>query len=310
MNIQASFRKVGLVFFMFLGCKGFAYGDVLWIKGETQPKYGRLISRDDSGEILFRFQAPNDATELRVKDSEIRELVINFDVPRLERLSPNKPDEYRDYAEELVAQREDPIARELAIRLFLIAASSAENEHDSSLVESALSGLPELARTQSEQQAFEVLIYLYTPKDHIPVARSQTDRDPGGLKESGVGRGKLLQAIRYIRQEKPAKATEILLETAVSAELKRWDSICSVTEINQMLTAKPTLEQLAKLFALEMALRNREAPKRDQTTTGWAEQARLRAKGWTRLPTFDSVTEFDPRKSVYRDGEWVMPEKQ
>ncbi len=141
-----------------------ASADILWLVGEDNPTFGRVVHRQDNGELLFKVRGEQATySEQAFAAEKIETLIVNVEVPRLEQLDPAKLKQYRDYAEELAPQKLDPDARDLAIRLLLITAAGANRQNDAGLVESALAGLPDLARNASEREAFERLRMLYAP---------------------------------------------------------------------------------------------------------------------------------------------------
>jgi hypothetical protein len=289
-----------------------ARADTLWLNGNGQPRFGRVVSRPDTGDVLFRLRGEDNAySEQTFARDEIALLVVNIDVPRLESLDPSRLHQYRDYAEELAGQKIDPEARDLAIRLYLIAAAGAHGRNEPDLVESALNGLPELARNELEHEEFARLQLLHarTPrKESTATGQSVIKQEPATSTDDRA-RQQLLQAIRLIRRENNAAALKILSLPDVQAELKKWSELVSAGDVRAMTNSvRLTLPQLRNLLTLEMALQNGEdQPSHASPSPGWSEQAQEPMRDWTRLPTFANVTEFDPARSIFRGGQWLEP---
>ena len=287
-----------------------ANADVLWLVGEENPRYGRVVRQKVDGDLEFRVRGENNTyIEQTFAAGTIEMLVVNVDLTRMKRLDPAHLIPYREYAEELAGQKRDPEARDLAIRLFLIAAAGASRQNDSNLTESALAGLPELARSDQERRAFDRLLMLYSryPRPE-PTPREPEKRKPSDNTDART-RQRLLQAIRLIRQEDNESAIVILRSREVLRELEKWSDLASVIDVQAMTrSSRLSLSQLRKLLALEIALADPEYQlQASNRAPSWGEQAQNAMSGWTRLPSFENVTEFDPHKSVFRNGRWIKP---
>src|SRR5262249_5895515 len=79
---------------------------------------------------------------------------------RLTALSPERPKEYRDYAEELADKKVDPEARETGLRLYAIAA----NLDPANLGRSSLLGMTALAASVEEERQYRALAFLLDPE--------------------------------------------------------------------------------------------------------------------------------------------------
>ncbi len=152
--VRAAFLLV-----VYLSGNPIARADVVWIKGEEQPKFGRLIDQDDQ-KVVFQLHGQPETNRTEFQRTAIETLVVNFDTQRLENLSPENFADYRDYAEELAAQRKDPVARELAVRLYIIAAAGSPGD----IRQSSLKGLASLAENNQERQKWNTLRLLYEPQ--------------------------------------------------------------------------------------------------------------------------------------------------
>ena len=95
----------------------------------------------------------------------------------------------------------------------------------------------------------------------------------------------------------------------VQSELENWSDLSSLADLQAMTdSSRLSRLQLRKLLTLELALQDSESPRQPAPPAdSWAEQAQEPMHGWTQLPSFDNVTEFDPTKSIFRNGEWIKP---
>lgn len=287
-----------------------ASADTLWLVDDNEPRFGRVVRRQDNDDLVFKLRGEdNTYSELTFAAEKIETLVVNIDVARLEHLDRGNLNQYHEYAEELAEQKLDPEARDLAIRLYLITAAAANRRHDLGLVESALTGLPELARNEQEREAFDRLLTLYARNPRSESTRLASKKQDPVASTDDRARQQLLQAIRLIRREDNASAIKILNTPDVLAELGKWSELVSAGDIRLMTgSTRLSLPQLRKMLTLEIALQDfKNQPQRSNQPLSWSEQAQEPMSGWTQLPSFENVTEFDPDKSVFRNGQWVKP---
>lgn len=285
-----------------------AYGDTLWLVAENNPRFGRVVAWQENGDLLFNLRGDDNAySEQTFPAESIETLVVNIDVLRLERLDPTNLKPYREYAEELAGQKLDPEARDLAIRLYLITAAGAYRRNDPGLVDSALTGLPELARNEQEREAFARLLTLYERNPGAESTRLAIKNQERVPSTDDQAREQLLQAVRLIRREDNASAVKILSSRDVLAELENWSDVISVKDLRAMTgSTRLSLPQLRTLLTLEIALQDSKTrPQRPGQSRDWSEQAQQPMSEWTQLPSFDNVTEFDPEKSIFRNGQWI-----
>lgn len=304
MNIALMILRLSLLIVGLFGFTVSTNADVLWLKGKDQPLVGALIGTDTAGTVEFGVAGEDSISTF---PAEVVDVAIKtFDTKRLSSLSPERISEYRDHAEELAAQKIDPEARELAIRLLLIAAYLGDKQDEIAIVDSALASLIPLARSPDESSKLMTLQTLYS-KNSIHIDRNaDLDATSSELKTT-VAAKKLLECVRHARREQFEAARSVLQSAEVMRELKNWSKLVSMAEMDNVLNSdRLTTQQLKKLLTLESALLDPDDSIADQTH-GWYEQSRERTDAWTSIPTFGNVTEFDPSLSVYRDGQWQHP---
>jgi hypothetical protein len=127
---------------------------------------------------------------------------------RLLELDPSNPQTYRDYAEELAVKKEDIEARDMAIRLYQIAAYKNREE----LGESCLLGMAKLGRTAAERRKFSAMAYLLD-KEHDKSRLKAPPRVVTKVKKPTrniTDFKTLLKILRDIRSGKPARKKSAL----------------------------------------------------------------------------------------------------
>lgn len=121
---------------------------------------GGFLVNDDGREMTIRVRGP-DGQEKVSKYAHARFTVLHrLDVKRLEGLSRDNPQAYRDYAEELARQPADPEARYMALRLYLIAAKLDPQKYGPS----SLLGMSALADTPADVRKYRALAFILDPK--------------------------------------------------------------------------------------------------------------------------------------------------
>ncbi len=274
-----------------------AWGDVVWLKTQQDPLYGIVQSDDGQALTLLKTTNGTDFESVVLQRSEIKMVLVNIDSKSLEALAPDEPQSYFEQAEVLVSQKKDPVARQLAIRLFLIAANHASEKV---LQESAIRNLISLARTKEEAKRFQWLAWLETGGTE-PWLRTDESKNQVSLPARDLKRA--LRAVQALRQ---GRRVELSGEWP---NFENWAEAISQEELIAMSKEKELNDQqLARLVALEFRLRNpdqTQSPK--PRLASWAEMASRQKQADLIFPTLENVTEFDPAESVYRKGKWVRP---
>ena len=281
---------------------------VVFRQGEDKPVMGFLLSQNDD-RVVVRRPLPNgrfrDEVFLR---SEIADLIFTVDRKRLEALSHDRPKEYRDYADELAAKRQDPEARFTAIRLYLIAAHLDPGSEG----RSAMLGMIALARSESEEARFRAMAYLLDADHDRALLKTPQLAVDAPTSLDAAAKAKLVEALRLVRQGNKAQASTLLADPELRKHFGEFEDLITYPELLGALgpgAITPSL--LRKVVALELALSSRggdDEPDRKKESVSW--QQALRRDGSTPLPvlTLESLTEFNPRDCHYRAGKWLDPE--
>ncbi|MGI8978486.1 MAG: hypothetical protein ACR2FY_04620 [Pirellulaceae bacterium] len=280
---------------------------VVYKKGASKPVAGHLV-RQNGNEVVIRDESTPGLKEFVIPRSEIEDLIETVSAERLAALDPSRPQEYREYAEELAEKQLDPEARLMAVRLFQIAAwlDPAKTGRG------ALLGLVSVARPGEEEARFRAAAYLFDPRhDKALLGQAPT---PGGRekKEDDPVQG-LLEALRLLRRGHVQQARAALAPPAVHDVLTAHQGILSRDEFLAACSAKELSdEQLRKVVELELALDSKlhgGGEQRAQTTlASWNDDVRAGNLAAIASLPFDKLTPFNPRECVYRQGKWQRPE--
>jgi len=277
---------------------------IIFQKGKNEPIVGYL-ERQDENLVVIRQVHGDGQTQLReVLRSEIDDILIAVSDERLESLTPDKPAAYRDYAEELAEKRKDPDARATGLRLYLIAAYLDPEK----LGRSSLLGMAGLARTPAEERRFRAMAYLLDPNHDRSLLQG-----PTGMVAIADAEGNdvLLKAIRAFRRDDRRLAMVLAGRPVVQKAFERFSDVLSHDEFTSVgREIPPTF--LRKLLTLELILAGGETAVGDQSpedTAPWSQI--VQREGTAPVPSLSLVTltEFDPRECVYRDGKCVRPQQ-
>ncbi|MEM7454668.1 MAG: hypothetical protein AAF456_09990 [Planctomycetota bacterium] len=291
-----------------------ASGDMIIVEGREAPVYGRYagtqIDEDGKEIVVFRPHRLDQSGASRIVFARelVRTLIINIEPERLERLDPVFPAAYRDYAEELAIQSADPEARELAIRLYLIVVVSGDED----LKNSALAGLVPLARNDEERRKFELLRFMAggSVGGNTAAAFVARDDDPiGSLSDRSFN--SILQLVRAVRRQDEVAAIDLLgiMQGSDEIEAALIELDCSVDELREQALSTEPLQPslLLKLLQIEQQLVLIQSGQVTRITRNrdWAALAEEPGDYWVQLPTPENVTEFDPTRNRFRNGEWT-----
>ncbi len=281
-------------------------GAVIYLKGSTQPMTGYIVSQDDRRVTLRRTLPSGVEREDLFLREQIELVVETVSAERLQKLTPDNPNAYRDYAEELAVKWIDPEARDAAVRLYLIAAYI----DNGTIQKSALRGLVANARSTLEERKFRTLAYRSTGYDATFLRQVITKRSPNASTDPKA-KTTLLNSVKAARRGDFLLASELLDSTEVQKELANYEDVMTLeTLVGICLNELITKEELNQLLKIELLL--------SSSTRSPGRTTKHREENWSQLvsenelsPIFEisflTVTEFDPRKCVFRDGNWQLP---
>ena len=121
--------------------------------------------------------------------------------------------------------------------------------------------------------------------------------------EPSETRDTLRRALQLRRQGNRRAAMLNLGRTGVTEELQKYSDVLTLEEFSQ-----PGLPDslLQKIVSLELALESGAAAS-DHAPLSWSQIGGAGATNPVPTLRLETLTEFDPRQCVYRDGRWTTP---
>ncbi len=175
---------------------------ILYLKDQDQPIRGYYVRENEHAVVLLELLPNGSTAERTVPRAQIDDMIRSVSEERLAALSPEKPDAYREYAEELAEKRKDPDAQVAGLRLFQMAAVLEPQR----LGRSCLLGMVPLARDTAELRRFRAMAYLLDP-DHDPALLSVSERAATRSSDLDEKQAEfLLKSLRALRQGKRKEA--------------------------------------------------------------------------------------------------------
>ncbi|MBI2480501.1 MAG: hypothetical protein HYV60_18300 [Planctomycetia bacterium] len=278
---------------------------IVFQKNQAEPIRGFLI-REDGVQIEVHEPLPGgDVRKHIVPRVSIDDMIRAVEPERLAALNPEAPEGYRSYAEDLAGKTEDPEARVMAIRLYLIAAYLEPGK----LGRGCLLGMAGLARTPSEERAFRAMAFSLDP-DHDPSllkTPKATAAEFTGLKDED--RHALRTALQLLRSGKLVEARRHFQRPPVQAAATYYDHALSKSDYQEANGAAGRLSPhlLRKFLTLEIALSTTSPTESIDEAPAFTPWSQLVARDDTQPvqpQTLTTLTEFDPRQSIYREGKW------
>ena len=237
-------------------------GDLLLIKGESNPMYGVVVNQDEN-QVTFRPWNEDGSTRQQVtaQRSNIEVLVITIDASRLKD-SGEDYDRLYSYAEELAAMKKDPASRAAAQQLFRRIASNTKGSLRANALRALLSPQGPTSRQHQLLGAYALIAEPAIGIDEIRAPNnSQLSMDPVTLEA-------LINAVTKIRTGSRLEATETFKNPRIRALDEIVRPICSIQALYEY-SLKPELddEQLAVLLLCESHLRTLNTQSRDRSNT-------------------------------------------
>lgn len=273
-----------------------------FVRKGAAPIHGKLVKKEVDNYTIRVVSEANEVRDELIPIRDVQQTIENVSQERLEMLSPERPQEYREYAEELAAKRLDLEARETAIRLYLIAGWLDRDK----LGRSSLLGILNLARSAKEERKFRAAAALLDPRISL------TERVEPTATSDATAAPDLARAMKLLRNNRAPQAKTILEKPDVEKLLSSYRRIFPKAELNLALASKElSPRHLQQTLLLELAVESLASPAPVSSDTSrvplsWtreiqADPAAIEALDWQVL------TEFDPRESVFHDGKWQKP---
>jgi hypothetical protein len=207
----------------------------------------------------------------------------------------------------LAEKKADPDARAAALRLYVIAAHLDPDK----LGRSSLLGMTALARTPQEERRIRAMSYLLDPAHDASALKQETRVTVAASDDEAAARESLLSMVRSLRRGQASIARRQAERKEAAPLFEKFGRGMTQQEFLALCRAAPPLppDRLARLIRWELALEGAatEEAKSPSELPSWSSAIATGDDKPIRPLTLETLTEFDPRLSIYRDGKWVTP---
>ena len=305
-------RNLLAVFLVALACQAASAVILITENGKRIPGY--LVSMTAT-EVVIRVPVQGGESRIERFPRKSVSVLESFKPERLEILHPGNPGAYRDYAEELIARKDDPEARDLALRLLVIAASLDPEK----LGKGCMATAAGIARNPQEERRLRAVAYLLDP-GHDP---SLIQEKPGKTTTSkaagfaGDSTGKaFIAALKAYRRGQYTEAEKLANTPGVETYFQMFGPITHAAF--QQACAKaagvksppdPSSDLARKILQLELESDGQTDLPPEARKSPWSIALTPDSRRAPPLPSLANVTEFSPEGSVYSKGSWTKPSK-
>jgi hypothetical protein len=276
-------------------------------KGVAEPIRGYLVDANEA-RVVVDVLLPNGETRQRILPrTSIEEMIEAVSQERLESLRSERPQDYRDYAEELAGKTNDPDAQRTAIRLYQIAAYLAPDK----LGRSCLLGMVSLARTPDEERKFRAVAFLLDAEHDRSVLKApKSGKATDGSKLTDEQRQQLRVVLRALRDGRANDARTAARKPGLQEPLRHIATLLTpadFADLGQGEALPPGL--MFKVLAAEVAIDPIKTESTDEVTprrpSGWSQVINTKAFRPVPVLSLELLTEFDPRECHFRNGKWA-----
>lgn len=285
-------------------------GVIILEKNRSESVKGFLVSQNDLRVVVDELLPNGEIHQRVIPRSDIDLLRISVVPDRLSALQPDQPQAYRDYADELSEKREDPEARNVAIRLYLLAA----HLDPKGLGRSSLLSMAGLARSPLEERKLRAMVYLLDPAHDRGVLTPPSFTTAVPTTDlTDTQRKMLLRAIQALRGDNRREALEFSRRPLFQEVYKRYSSILTLEAFS---AAAATRDKdlpgplVKKLITLELLVLN--LPLKEHRTTEdvpWSTILTTKQDQRVTPLSLETITEFDPNETVFKNNRWSAVEK-
>jgi hypothetical protein len=282
-------------------------GVIILRKDNPDSIKGFLISQNEQRVVVNEVLADGKTRQRVVQRSDIDLMIISVGEDRLMALRPDQPRAYRDYADELSEKREDPEARNAAIRLYLLAAHLDTKGQG----RGALLSMAGLARSPGEELKFRAIVYLLDPAHDRGVLKPPSLAKAPQADLTPSERKMLLSAIRALRVGNRREALNFSRRPLFQDVFKRYASVLSLEAFGAAATKREALlpdALVKKLITLEMMVLN--LPLKEKPSSGdvpWSMLVTTKKDSPVESLSLETITEFNPNETVYKNKHWSVP---
>lgn len=274
---------------------------------------GYLVEETSARVTILEATAAGKGRERHIPRGEVKRLLRSAEPERLEALNPDDPKQYRNYAEEVAAKaKKDPEAREIAIRLYLIAAHLDTNN----LGKSSLLGMINLARSPAEEKNFRAMAFLLDSAHDERVLKRPESATAKSAEVEPETKQKLRKALQALRRGNLVAARNFSRDPALRTAFQQFaDTLPRADFERAAQSGEVPPDLLSKLVSVELSVMEDISgtsglplSKAGDDSPNWAAIIVDRKLKPVPSLVLESITEFDPAKCHYRDGKWVRPQ--
>ena len=280
-------------------------------KASDEPIRGILVEESTTHVIVNEVLPSGELKKWILTRSEIDDVIRAVSPDQLAGLHRDNAEGYRQYAEDLAVKTEDPEARAMAIRLYVIAAHLAPEQFG----RSCLLGAAGLARTPEEERAFRAMAFVLDPEHEATLLKQTKLVASNFATVNKEQRLELRKAVRMLRSGKLPEARRMFARESVQKSMTSYTHIASHADYEAAIQAKGRLPAalLRKFVTLELALADiggSASEAEEDDVTPWSQIIARRATQPVKPLTLEAITEFDPRDCHFVDGKWVNPDTE
>ena len=286
---------------------------VIIITDEGEKIRGFLVSAD-AAQVVVEVILPGGKREKQVFSAE--DAVITVDEERLSKLSSDNPRGYRDYADELFEKVEDPDVQETALRLYLITAYlDPENQGRTCLLymSDLARNVEDLSPDLEQRRRYIAMAYLLDPeKDRSVFSDSRRDSPRATLDSSQ--REKLRRGLQALWSGSKRNVTISADDPEFRQALSHFSDILTLEDYKEAVRPDGWVSPstMRKALTIELSTSPVRSRMLDTVDDGdenesWAARNWKRPANSTAPLRLEEITPFDPRKTMYRNGKWVVP---
>ena len=282
-------------------------------KGNRVPGY--LVEITDS-EVVIRVEQKDGIFKVERFAKKGTTVLESFKAERLAVLSPENPRAYRDYAEELIAKKDDPEARDLAIRLLVIASALDPDQ----LGRGCMVAASGIARSRQEERKFKSLAFLLDPAHDSAILKEAAGKaaptQPNAVMAGGGGGKTFVAALQAYRRGQYKEASRLAGTPGVDQYFQTFGVISHAAFLQACTQAggsknppDPTSELSRKILRMELDSEERLGDAVLGKTNPWGLALTPDSRRAQPPLSLNTVTEFSPKESVFVQGKWVAPAK-
>lgn len=294
---------------LWLGTIQSVSADWIWMRGQSQPRSGLILERSADGIqfIPHRGATVEPAEPETIAGDQIVRMIATIDQGRLSELNLAQGMDYLEMGDEL-ALAPDPAAKELAIRLYVLAAANSQGPSRLRAIRSMLS----LARNDEEKQRCRMLLAFWGDPATSTAGWSLKPKESAAaeLTDGQATLADLHNVLELLRREdfeaaKAAMAAQPTLQQRADQFSPQfdWQTLQQWSAQSYLLTID-LYQLLGWQREIESRLGNSE---RAVYADDWSHTAKQPWRPRRPVPTLETLTEFDPRATQFHRGQWTIP---